>query len=189
MTTPVLPPWRPLLKAAQRREGRSPSARWLQLATVGQNGQPRVRTLVFRAWTEAHQLELFTDTRSQKIKDLDHKQAVEICWLFTKAREQYRFRGVANVIKIDNNRELCQQKWLSLSPSGRAVWGWPSPGEMLNRGAMFPEALSDDEPMPDHFSVLRIEIDHVERLHLGQHPHQRSRWQRHQNWRPEELNP
>jgi pyridoxamine 5'-phosphate oxidase len=189
MTTPVLPPWRPLLKAAQRREGRSPSARWLQLATVGQNGQPRVRTLVFRAWTEAHQLELFTDTRSQKIKDLDHQPAVEICWLFTKAREQYRFGGVANVIKIDNNRELCQQKWLSLSPSGRAVWGWPSPGEMLNRDATFPEALSDDEPMPDHFSVLRIEIDHVERLHLGPHPHQRSRWQRHQNWRPEELNP
>ena len=189
MTISVLPPWRPVLKAAQRREGRSPSARWLQLATVGQNGQPRVRTLVFRAWTEDHQLELFTDTRSQKIKDLDHEQAVEICWLFTKAREQYRFRGVANVLKIDNNHELCQQKWLSLSPSGRAVWGWPSPGERLNRDAPFPEALSDDEPMPDHFSILRIVIDHVERLHLGSHPHHRTYWQRHQNWKAEELNP
>ena len=93
MTTPVLPPWRPLIKAAQRREGRSSSARWLQLATVGQNGHPRVRTLVFRAWTDANQLDLFTDTRSQKIKDLDYQPAVEICWLFTKAREQYRFVG------------------------------------------------------------------------------------------------
>ncbi len=64
MTTSVLPPWRSVLKAAQRREGRSPSARWLQLATVAKNGQPRVRTLVFRAWTESNQLELFTDTRS-----------------------------------------------------------------------------------------------------------------------------
>ena len=103
MTTSVLPPWRSVLKAAQRREGRSPSARWLQLATVAKNGQPRVRTLVFRAWTESNQLELFTDTRSEKIQDLDHQQAVEICWLFTKAREQYRLSGVANVIKINNN--------------------------------------------------------------------------------------
>ena len=189
MTTSVLPPWRSVLKAAQRREGRSPSVRWLQLATVAKNGQPRVRTLVFRAWTESNQLELFTDTRSEKIQDLDHQQAVEICWLFTKAREQYRLSGVANVININKNRELCQKKWLSLSPSGRAVWGWPRPGEMLNPGASFPEALSDDEPMPDHFSVLQIDIEHVERLHLGPHPHHRTRWLRDQNWRGEDLNP
>jgi len=44
----VLPPWRPLLRAARQREGRAPQARWLQLASVARDGSPRVRTLVFR---------------------------------------------------------------------------------------------------------------------------------------------
>ena len=48
--TEVLPPWRPLLRGARQREGRSPQARWLQLATLGCDGAPRVRTLVFRGW-------------------------------------------------------------------------------------------------------------------------------------------
>ncbi|QNI71487.1 hypothetical protein CyaNS01_02370 [Cyanobium sp. NS01] len=33
-----LPPWRPLLRAAREREGRSPAARWLQLATAAAAG-------------------------------------------------------------------------------------------------------------------------------------------------------
>ena len=46
--TGAIPPWRPLLRAAMQREGRSVSARWVQLATTGRDGAPRVRTLVFR---------------------------------------------------------------------------------------------------------------------------------------------
>jgi hypothetical protein len=51
----ALPPWRPLLRSAREREGRSPQARWLQLVMVAADGTPRVRTLVFGAgpvlWT------------------------------------------------------------------------------------------------------------------------------------------
>ena len=46
----AIPPWRPLLRAAMQREGRSVAARWVQLATTGRDGTPRVRTLVFRGW-------------------------------------------------------------------------------------------------------------------------------------------
>ena len=49
--TEALPPWRPLLRAALQREGRSVSARWVQLATNGRDRTPRVRTLVFRGWS------------------------------------------------------------------------------------------------------------------------------------------
>ena len=64
MTEPItgaIPPWRPLLRAAMQREGRSVAARWVQLATTGRDGGPRVRTLVFRGWAGADQLELFSD--------------------------------------------------------------------------------------------------------------------------------
>ena len=62
--TGAIPPWRPLLRAAMQREGRSVAARWVQLATTGRDGAPRVRTLVFRGWAGADQLELFSDQRS-----------------------------------------------------------------------------------------------------------------------------
>ena len=42
----TIPPWRPLLRAAMQREGRSVAARWVQLATTGRDGTPRVRTPV-----------------------------------------------------------------------------------------------------------------------------------------------
>ncbi|MGL6134866.1 MAG: pyridoxamine 5'-phosphate oxidase, partial [Prochlorococcaceae cyanobacterium] len=65
-----LPPWRGLLKGARHREGRSPLARWLQLATVASDGSPRVRTLVFRGWGGPAALDLLTDGRSAKPAEL-----------------------------------------------------------------------------------------------------------------------
>ena len=88
-----LPPWRPLIRAAQQREGRSPAARWLQLATVALDGTPRVRTLVFRGWGGPDQLDLLTDARSAKAPELEQQPAMEICWLMPKAKQQFRLRG------------------------------------------------------------------------------------------------
>ena len=89
----ALPPWRPLLRAARQREGRSPQARWLQLATLGRDGAPRVRTLVFRGWGGPAQLDLLTDARSSKSIELQAEPRVELCWLLPKARAQFRLRG------------------------------------------------------------------------------------------------
>ena len=83
-----LPPWRPLLKAARQREGRSPMSRWLQLASVSEDGSPRVRTLVFRGWFDNDTLELLTDQRSAKVSELQHDPRHEVCWLLPKARCQ-----------------------------------------------------------------------------------------------------
>ena len=46
-----LPPWRARLRGAREREGRQPTGRWLQLATIGLDGTPRVRTLVSVSYT------------------------------------------------------------------------------------------------------------------------------------------
>ena len=121
----TIPPWRPLLRAAMQREGRSVAARWVQLATTGRDGTPRVRTLVFRGWADAAQLELFSDQRSEKVTELDNDGATELCWLFPKARQQYRLRGKVKLIKATEQPELCQHRWQKLSDTGRAVWGGP----------------------------------------------------------------
>ena len=185
----AIPPWRPLLRAAMQREGRSVAARWVQLATTGLDGAPRVRTLVFRGWAGATQLELFSDQRSEKMKELANNGASELCWLFPKARQQYRLRGKVKLITASEQPELCQQRWQKLSDKGRAVWGWPTPADPLDPTGAFPEQLAETAPLPEHFVVLRLHVDTVERLNLGPHPHQRTLWRADTLWREHPLNP
>jgi len=186
--TEAMPPWRPLLRAAIQREGRSVAARWVQLATTGRDGTPRVRTLVFRGWAEG-QLELFSDQRSEKVMELLSDEAVELCWLFPKARQQYRLRGSVELITPAEQADLCQQRWQQLSDTGRAVWGWPTPAAPLDPTAAFPKQLADTAPLPEHFVVLRMQVNMVEQLNLGHHPHQRTRWSADTFWREQLLNP
>jgi pyridoxamine 5'-phosphate oxidase len=184
-----LPPWRPLLRAACQREGRSPSARWLQLATVAADGTPRLRTLVFRGWATGAELDLLTDRRSAKANELLHQPAVELGWLLPRARCQFRLRGALVALPEELDLRERQRHWQALSPSGRAVWGWPQPGAALQTDAAFPTELADGSPLPSQLQLLRIALEQVELLELGGHPHRRRRWQRQENWLEEPLNP
>ncbi len=188
-----LPPWRPLLRAAREREGRSPAARWLQLASVAADGSPRVRTLVFRGWADASVLELLTDGRSAKAVELRRQPAVELCWLLVRARSQFRLRGRLLEADAAADRAARLRHWQGLSPGGRALWAWPAPGAPLEPGpscaASFPAALDDATPLPRHFQLLLIQLQQVELLELGGHPHRRRRWRLEQGWREEDLNP
>ncbi|MFM7312739.1 MAG: pyridoxamine 5'-phosphate oxidase family protein, partial [Cyanobium sp.] len=124
-----LPPWRSLLRGARQREGRSPSGRWLQLATVATDGTPRVRTLVFRGWAAPAALDLLTDRRSAKSRELEALAVVEICWLLPKARCQFRLRGHRLALPPEIEKREMRRHWRQLTPSGRAPWSWPPPGE------------------------------------------------------------
>ena len=167
-----LPPWRPLLRGAREREGRAPQARWLQLASVAADGTPRVRTLVFRGWAGPAALDLLSDARSAKLGELAHQPALELCWLLPKARAQFRLRGVRQRLPTGLERQERQRHWQALTPAGRAVWGWPCPGETFQADAAFPRELPDEAPVPEHFLLLRISLAQVELLQLKDHPHQ-----------------
>ncbi|MGC6483856.1 MAG: pyridoxamine 5'-phosphate oxidase family protein [Synechococcus sp.] len=184
-----LPPWRPLLRAAQHKEGRSPMGRWLQLATVASDGSPRIRTLVFRGWRDGCTLELFTDARSAKIQDLAHEARNELCWLLPKARCQFRLRGIARSLAPQTQDARERHHWQQLRPEGRALWGWPTPGQPLEPTAHFPAALPDGTPKPDSFVVLTIQIQQVELLELTNTPHRRQRWNADNGWQAIALNP
>lgn len=186
-----LPPWRQLIRSAREREGRSPQARWLQLATVAPDGTPRVRTLVFRGWAEPAALDLLTDGRSAKPQELALQPAVELCWLLPRARSQFRLRGRMVSLPADLESSERLRHWLRLTPEGRALWGWPPPGEALVRcdGDAFPQQLPAEAPIPEHFLLLRIALTQVEWLDLTVHPHRRHRWQAAGQWQEELLNP
>ncbi|MFQ6540050.1 MULTISPECIES: pyridoxamine 5'-phosphate oxidase family protein [Aphanothece] len=185
----ALPPWRALLRGAREREGRSPAARWLQLATVAPDGSPRVRTLVFRGWVAGAALDLLTDGRSAKQVELQQQPAVELCWLLPKARSQFRLRGDVLTLPPDVDRDARLRHWYQLTPSGRALWGWPEPGAAFDAAEAFPLELADATPLPEHFQLLRIDLAQVELLELRDHPHLRRRWRRAHGWQEERLNP
>ena len=184
-----LPPWRPLLRGAREREGRAPQARWLQLASVAADGTPRVRTLVFRGWGGPASLDLLSDGRSAKAAELAQQPAVELCWLLPRARCQFRLRGQCQSLPPELERQERQRHWQALTPGGRALWGWPSPGQPLQPEAPFPAELPDQAPLPEHLLLLRIALAQVEQLELLGHPHRRRRWRRETGWSEERLNP
>lgn len=184
-----LPPWRPLLKAARQKEGRSPMNRWIQLATVAPDGSPRVRTLVFRGWRSANTLELLTDGRSAKADELAAEPRIELCWLLPKARCQFRLRGTLLHLDAEEQQQRQKQHWTALHPEGRALWAWPMPGEPFDTNAPFPAAIPDGTPPPDSFVLLSLDIVHVELLELTGTPHQRRRWIAQDGWSELTLNP
>jgi len=188
-TADPFPPWRALLRGAREREGRAPQARWLQLASVAADGTPRVRTLVFRGWAGAASLDLLTDGRSAKPAELTLQPATELCWLLPRARAQFRLRGQLEELPAELELQERQRHWQALTPGGRALWGWPSPGEPFSTEAPFPSELPAEAPLPEHFQLLRIGLSQVELLELTGHPHRRRRWRSETQWSEESLNP
>jgi pyridoxamine 5'-phosphate oxidase len=134
-------------------------------------------------------LDLLTDGRSAKPAELVLQPAVELCWLLPRARSQFRLRGYLQTLPLEQEQKERERHWLMLSPGGRALWGWPPPGEPFDPEAVFPELLPDGSPLPDQFQLLRIALNQVELLELTGHPHRRRCWRESTEWGEESLNP
>ena len=112
-----LPSWRQDLKSSRKKEGKSPSSRWIQLATVSEENEPRLRTVVFRGWHKDSSMIIFTDRRSEKIGHLQSNPNAEILWFFLKTKSQYRFKGKIHELSDNKNYWdlLSEKSKLSLS--------------------------------------------------------------------------
>ena len=120
-----MPPWLQQISSYQNKESKLYSSRWIQLATVSPNNTPRVRTVVFRGWSDIYEMKILTDKRSQKYNELETNNNVEICWLFPKSRCQFRFRGKS--INVMENETV--DHWENLDDKAKLMWNWPTPGE------------------------------------------------------------
>ena len=98
-----LPSWRQDLKSSRKKEGKLPSNRWIQLATVSEANEPRLRTVVFRGWHKDSSMIIFTDRRSEKIGHLKYNPNAEILWFFLKNKSQYRFKGKIHELSDNKN--------------------------------------------------------------------------------------
>ena len=180
-----MPPWLTHLSSAQRIESKSHSSRWVQLATIGIDKSPRVRTVVFRGWSKNYEMEIYTDKRSQKYHELDLNNEVEICWVFSKAKCQFRFRGTS-LFYLDKDH---LRHWQKLSNKSKSMWMWPCPGEPFKFDQTNKFSVNTNEDISNNFAVLKIDITYVDQLLLHKPIHTRRNWIRKKNWIENRINP
>ena len=182
MTNNNIPIWRQELKSARKKEGKSPSNRWIQLSTVNQNNEPRIRTVVFRGWETESSMLIFTDRRSEKIKHLKLNSNAEVLWLFLRSKSQFRFKG--QIKEIEENTKY----WGSLSDRSKSTWFWQDPGKEINK-IQTSKVPHINLNKPKNFIVLKFEVYSVDFLKLVTPIHKRYIWDKKNNWGKLEINP
>ena len=183
MTEDNIPIWRQELKSARKKEGKSPSNRWIQLSTVNSNNEPRIRTVVFRGWGKESSMLIFTDSRSDKFEHLKYNSNAEILWLFFKSKSQFRFKGKMKELEENN------QYWDSLSDRSKSTWFWQNPGKEINNNLQPSQKIPPNLNKPECFIVFEFKIYSVDLLRLVTPIHKRYIWERGNNWKKIEINP
>ena len=192
--TEKLSPWRAILSRALHRNRSLPNARYFQLATVNFEGKPTNRTVVFRGFlNQTNQLQIITDSRSEKTNHINHHPYSEICWYFPKTREQFRLSGNLTTIgENDENQTPRLTVWQNLSDSAKQQFTWPHPGMILteNKQDFLQEIPSPNQPV-SNFILLLFNPEKVDHLELKGNPHKRTLYylDNEKNWVTQAVNP
>ncbi len=186
----TLPPWRPLLRGARQREGRSPrpaGCSWPPSAPTAPRG--------FAPWCFAAGLGPALNSTSSPIaaaaKALSSRPQprVELCWLLPKARSQFRLRGQRLAMTAQAMRKPASSTGNSSIQEPDPSGAGPNPAHPLRPRCRLSSRVGRWQPDAGRFELVRIAIEQVELLELTGHPHQRRRWRADQAWAEERLNP
>ena len=193
----MLAPWRSPLSSAIHRNRSKPFSRYFQLATVTSEGYPANRTVVFRGFLddEDNALKIITDLRSAKIQDIEHQAIGEICWYFTKTREQFRITGNLRLITSKDSdtdlQQVRQATWHDISDSGRSQFAWPDPAQpAADKSAFDISPLNPNTPL-DNFCLLLLIPNRIDHLQLRGDPQQRCIYtlENQKTWSTQSVNP
>jgi pyridoxine/pyridoxamine 5'-phosphate oxidase len=149
----------------------------VQLATVGVDGAPRVRTVVLRGVdVAARRLRMHTDRRSAKVAELAQRPEVEVCGYDARAKVQLRLRGRAALTTGSG----ADAAWSGSRPASRVCYRAPAaPGSPLDdptAAVPAPRAGDDAEAGREHFAVILMTLTCIEWLYLAARGHRRARF-------------
>ena len=195
----MLAPWRSPLSSAIHRNRSKPFSRYFQLATVTPQGHPANRTVVFRGFLDlegySNAFKMITDSRSAKIEEIEHQPLAEICWYFTKTREQFRICGKLQSIDATQKKsELLQARlttWHDISDSARSQFAWPDPAQPMADKSAFEVDPPDPNFPLDNFCLLLLFPYKIDHLQLRGEPQQRCIYEQKadSSWSTQSVNP
>jgi hypothetical protein len=156
-------------------EGASdPASVWrnMALGTVGAIGQPRIRTVVLRAFDpKARTLEIHTDARSAKMSELASNPRAALHGWNQASGEQLRIEGPVFVHAGD---AVARESWAVLRPASRDTYRvLPGPGSRIGAPAEGSPAQDDDAAFAV-FVVLRLRIERLDYLRIAHGGHRRA---------------
>jgi hypothetical protein len=153
-----------------------PGSGWrhVALGTIGEGGQPRVRTLVLRAFDpQARTLDLHSDRRSAKAAELRRQPRAAVHVWHAPTSEQIRLQGHVSVHAAD---AVARQAWSALRPASRDTYRvTPGPGTVIGDPGEAMPGAGDDSAFAA-FMVLRLHIGEMEYLLIDQSGHRRARF-------------
>ncbi|CDP08652.1 unnamed protein product [Coffea canephora] len=165
-------PWKQLLLNALQSNSHLKHSSYFQLATVGNNGRPSNRTVVFRGFQDdSDKIQMNTDSRTRKIEDLKHCPFAEICWYFTDTWEQFRINGKVDIIdgySADPLKLQHREKaWFASSLRSRLQYLGPTPGlPSLDEELSEKTSLDPSTGPVGAFCLLLLDPDQVDYLNL-----------------------
>tara|TARA_X000001036_G_scaffold99328_1_gene92404 strand:- start:102 stop:683 length:582 start_codon:yes stop_codon:yes gene_type:complete len=167
--------WIECLEVALKKNRRDPASKYFQLATIRPDGSPANRTVVFRGFGPNEEIQLISDTRSQKISELKQKKNAAICWYFSNTREQFRISGIVKT-EPSQGSDLARELWQKISEQARSQFYWPEPGHKFEELAKdFSSIDVNSSAPPEEFCVLRFIPTEVDYLLLRGSPQTRFR--------------
>lgn len=201
----TFPRWRQSLARSLHVQRSKPESKFFQVANAYvsnklQNGSDIVvenRTMVFRGFAQdSHTLLAITDDRSDKVGQWQQSQNSQLCWYFTKTREQYRISAKVLLIgksglllessstlkdQLDKNlptdSSLLARRnllWSNLSGKAKAQFYWPTPKEnVLPVEASIKTDDGEAAEIPENFIAICFQPFYVDYLNLTTDPQTR----------------
>ena len=145
---------------------------------------PRVRSVVFRGWTDSYEIKILTDKRSHKFSELNLNNNVEVCWFFINSKCQFRFRGSSS---FDQGNDTLDH-WNQIDDQSKIMWSWPTPGAISINNDENNLKIKSNSKISENFVLIKIKILHVDQLILQKPIHMRRQWSINKEWIEENSN-
>jgi pyridoxamine 5'-phosphate oxidase len=159
------------------------------VATIGADGSPQTRIVVFRKFLhEERKLIFHTDLRSPKIGEL--RADWRISWIFYHPGEKLQFRIAGEAtIHADENDALKLKQWQATWAFGRRCYMGEAPSRIAAEATSgMPAQLENREPTIEeseigfpNFAVVSTKISSIDCLELHVTGHRRSLFSWHEN--------
>ena len=152
---------------------------YVQIATVDEMGSPNCRTVVFRGFLKYNYdksiaMKMITDSRSEKVNQINFSPICEMVWWFSQSSEQYRIKGILKLISNSEESEefkiVRKQMWGNMSDPAREQFYWMQPGNDYEGSPSVPPGGRDDEGKildpPNTFLLMLLLPQSVKYLRL-----------------------